>query len=151
MPCFPHGRNSRGIDLGNPTELSALGAALDERRQALAPIIGGIALPGEGHPVTNPADRRDAVGSACEATTAQIAAAFDAGDGVGSIGCEVRAGALDKAADLLEARRDEFFDPPRGVKLGKTLPDAISEVREAADFCRYYAVQARNCFAEPAR
>ena len=59
IALFSDRRNSRGIDLGNPTELSALGAALESRRKRshqAVPIIGGIALPGEGHPVTNPAD-----------------------------------------------------------------------------------------------
>src|SRR4029077_2022594 len=59
-----------------------------------------------------------------------------------------RAAALERAADLLEARMVEL------VSLivregGRTYADAVSEVREAADFCRYYALQARKHFANP--
>ncbi len=104
--------------------------------------------------MTNPADRRDEVGRVREATPAEIAAAFDAGARAQPawdlLGGAARAAVLDKAGDLLEARRDDYFDL-LVREAGKTLPDAISEVREAVDFCRYYALQARKCFAEPLR
>src|SRR6202043_1564089 len=56
-----------------------------------------------------------------------------------------RAAALEKAGDLLESRKAHFiaFLQREG---GKTLDDALSEVREAADFCRYYAAQGRKLF-----
>src|SRR5207244_6471143 len=59
-----------------------------------------------------------------------------------------RAAVLERAADLLEERMVDL------VALivregGRTYADAVSEVREAADFCRYYAVQAKMNFAEP--
>jgi len=59
-----------------------------------------------------------------------------------------RASHLEAAADLLEGRMAEL------VSLivregGRTYADAVSEVREAADFCRYYALQARLHFAQP--
>jgi RHH-type transcriptional regulator, proline utilization regulon repressor / proline dehydrogenase / delta 1-pyrroline-5-carboxylate dehydrogenase len=55
---------------------------------------------------------------------------------------EERAGCLERLADLLEADRDMLMRI--AVKeAGKTLPDALAEVREAVDFCRYYAAQAR--------
>jgi RHH-type transcriptional regulator, proline utilization regulon repressor / proline dehydrogenase / delta 1-pyrroline-5-carboxylate dehydrogenase len=55
---------------------------------------------------------------------------------------EVRAAALEKLADLLEANRNELIALCT-LEAGKTLQDGIDEVREAVDFCRYYAVQAR--------
>jgi RHH-type proline utilization regulon transcriptional repressor/proline dehydrogenase/delta 1-pyrroline-5-carboxylate dehydrogenase len=58
---------------------------------------------------------------------------------------EARATALDKMADLIEARRARLM-ALLAVEAGKTLPDALAEVREAADFCRYYAAEARRLF-----
>jgi len=62
--------------------------------------------------------------------------------------CIERAAVLDRAADLLEDRR-AFFMALCVVEAGKTLPDALGEVREAVDFCRYYAALARQHFATP--
>lgn len=56
---------------------------------------------------------------------------------------DTRAAMLEKAADLLEAKRDESIALLCG-EAGKTLDDGIAEWREAIDFCRYYAVQARE-------
>src|SRR6185369_5285284 len=59
-----------------------------------------------------------------------------------------RAAILDRAADLLEANGAEFM-ALLAREAGKTLPDGLGEVREAADFCRYYAMLARRHFAQP--
>jgi RHH-type proline utilization regulon transcriptional repressor/proline dehydrogenase/delta 1-pyrroline-5-carboxylate dehydrogenase len=59
---------------------------------------------------------------------------------------EKRAAMLDKSADLLEEHRSELIALCH-LEAGKTLQDAIDEVREAVDFCRYYANQARHNFA----
>src|SRR5208337_641830 len=101
-----------------------------------------------------PADRRDAVGASRDATPSEIAGAFDAGSGAhaawNAIGGVERAGCLDRAAALLEERRPDFYEL-LVREAGKTLPDAIAEVREAIDFCRYYAMRAREQFAGPTR
>lgn len=60
----------------------------------------------------------------------------------------VRAAALRKAADIMEARHGLLIALLQG-EAGKTIDDAISEVREAVDFCRYYAAQAEEHFATP--
>ena len=60
-------------------------------------------------------------------------------------GGDARAACLDRASDLLEAGRAEFHEL-LVREAGKTISDAIAEVREAVDFCRYYAVQARQQF-----
>ncbi|MEH6467745.1 MAG: L-glutamate gamma-semialdehyde dehydrogenase, partial [Porticoccus sp.] len=55
---------------------------------------------------------------------------------------------LDRMAELLEQQRPSLM----GLickEAGRTIPDALSEVREAIDFCRYYALQARQYFSEP--
>jgi len=157
VALYPDRRNSSGIDFGNPDELKALAIGIARRRaapQTGGPIIGGIALAGELHAVTNPADRRDVVGNTRDASAAEINAAFDASARAqnewNAIGGVARAACLDKAADLLEERRLDFI--ALAVReAGKTVPDALAEVREAADFCRYYAVQARASFGVPTR
>jgi len=150
-------RNSRGIDLGNPPELDALRKVLATRRATkpvAGPILNGAIPAGSAHPVTNPADRRDQVGSSRDATPEEIVKAFDAGAAAHADwdrrGGEVRAGMLDKASDLLEASRADFHEL-LVREAGKTISDAISEVREAVDFCRYYALQARRQFSSPQR
>jgi RHH-type proline utilization regulon transcriptional repressor/proline dehydrogenase/delta 1-pyrroline-5-carboxylate dehydrogenase len=150
-------RNSRGIDLGNPPEIELLRKEVSTRRPVkpvAGPIINGVLLPGNTHPVANPADRRDAVGSMRDATPAEIAMAFDASAAAQPAwnrrGGDARATILDNASDLLEASRADFHEL-LVREAGKTLSDAIAEVREAVDFCRYYAAQARQQFAHPKR
>jgi RHH-type proline utilization regulon transcriptional repressor/proline dehydrogenase/delta 1-pyrroline-5-carboxylate dehydrogenase len=153
-------RNSRGIDLGDPRELETLRAEISTPRLEKAdapiagPIINGQLLPGETHAVTNPADRREQVGSTRDATPGEIKAAFDAGAAAqpawNSSGGDARADCLEKAADLLEADRAAFHEL-LVREAGKTISDAISELREAVDYCRYYALRARKQFALPER
>jgi RHH-type proline utilization regulon transcriptional repressor/proline dehydrogenase/delta 1-pyrroline-5-carboxylate dehydrogenase len=154
-------RNSRGIDLGNPPAIEALRQEVSTRRPArpaalavAGPIINGALLPGSTHPVTNPADRREQVGSVRDATPAEIAMAFEASAAAQPAwnlsGGDARAATLDKASDLLEASRGDFHEL-LVREAGKTLSDAIAEVREAVDFCRYYAARAREQFAHPKR
>jgi RHH-type proline utilization regulon transcriptional repressor/proline dehydrogenase/delta 1-pyrroline-5-carboxylate dehydrogenase len=150
-------RNSRGIDLGNPPEVETLRKQLSARRPAkptAGPIVNGMLLPGATHPVTNPADRRDIVGSTRDAVPEEIVKAFDAGAAAQPAwnlkGGEARAAMLDKASDLLEASRADFHEL-LVREAAKSASDAIAEVREAVDFCRYYAMQARAQFASPER
>jgi RHH-type proline utilization regulon transcriptional repressor/proline dehydrogenase/delta 1-pyrroline-5-carboxylate dehydrogenase len=159
LPAALYGnrRNSRGIDLGNPPEVEALRKELSARRAlrpVAGPIINGNLAAGTTHPITNPSDRRDQVGSSRDATPAEIAKAFEAGAAAqpewNARGGEARAAALDKASELLESGRADFHEL-LVREAGKTISDAIAEVREAVDFCRYYAVQARAQFAAPER
>ena len=150
-------RNSPGVDLGNPRDIEAMRRDISAARPALpvaGPIINGILLPGNTHAVSNPADRREQVGSTRDATAAEINGAFDSGGaaqpGWDIAGGEHRAALLDKASDLLEAGRADFHQL-LVQEAGKTLSDAIAEVREAVDFCRYYALRARRQFATPER
>ena len=149
-------RNSSGLDLGEPSVVESLRARLQVRTgpHRAAPMIRGKTGVGEWTAVTNPADRRDRVGDACDATAAQIADAFDAGAVAqrawNELGGGPRADRLDKAADLLEGAHLDFYEL-LVREAGKTLPDAIAEVREAVDFCRYYAVHAREQFSSPRR
>src|SRR5208282_4083890 len=67
-----------------------------------------------------------------------------------NVGGGARADCLERASDLLEAGRLDFYEL-LVHEAGKTIPDAIAEVREAVDFCRYYAARAREQFSAPER
>lgn len=146
--------NSAGISLGDPAAVGALAEELApvlERTWTAAALVGGETLPGKTRPILDPADRRRTVGEVAEADEAAVekalalaAAAAPAWD---ALPAESRAGLLEQAADLVEAHRAEL------VALmvregGKCIPDALAEVREAADYCRYYAHRARRDFGE---
>ncbi|HVS76516.1 MAG TPA: bifunctional proline dehydrogenase/L-glutamate gamma-semialdehyde dehydrogenase PutA, partial [Steroidobacteraceae bacterium] len=148
-------RNSRGADLGNPAELAALESEL--RAAAAVSYKGGPVLSQAeaiepGVPVLSPADVTTTVGLTRDATEAEIAAAMTscarAQRAWDAKPAGHRAACLEQAADLLERRRG-FFLHLLVREAGKTLPDAIAEIREAVDFCRYYARRGRELFAAP--
>jgi RHH-type transcriptional regulator, proline utilization regulon repressor / proline dehydrogenase / delta 1-pyrroline-5-carboxylate dehydrogenase len=153
---LPGRRNSRGADLADDAELAALAAALAAASMPRdgAPILAG-SVTVMGRPRTeirNPADRDDVVGTVAEATIADVARAVSIAVEQGPAWSETpageRAACLERAADLLEAERPLFL--ALAVReAGKTLANAVSEVREAADFLRYYAAQARAELASP--
>jgi RHH-type proline utilization regulon transcriptional repressor/proline dehydrogenase/delta 1-pyrroline-5-carboxylate dehydrogenase len=143
---YPDRRNSTGFDLSDETTLAALSKALRESAAiswSAAPTFGT----GEERPIVNPADHRDTVGMVAElavedaAGLVSRAAASDWGDR----SVQERAAILDRAADAMQARMPILL----GLLMreaGKSLPNAIAEVREAIDFLRYYAAQARANF-----
>ena len=148
---YPDRHNSAGIDMGNPPEVQALREELAARSQPKSGQTPSVRDPG-AYAITNPADRRIRVGTAQDATPAEIAAAFDRAAAAQAswdhAGGEFRATCLEKASNLLEARRADFH-ALLVREAGKTILDAVSEVREAVDFCRYYALQARQQFSTP--
>ena len=157
VALYPDRRNSLGLDFGNPAALAELNAGMAARRSSqptAGPMINGEAAPGRRTPVFNPADRRESVGNSRDATPAEITAAFDAASRAQGawdrLGGAVRADCLDRAAALLEKSRLDFYDL-LVREAGKILPDAVAEVREAVDFCRYYALRAREQFAHGVR
>jgi RHH-type proline utilization regulon transcriptional repressor/proline dehydrogenase/delta 1-pyrroline-5-carboxylate dehydrogenase len=149
----PERRNSRGLDLSDREVLRRLEegfrAAWAQKHEA-APWIDGGAVGGEARPVLDPADRRRIAGTVIEASAADAARAAGiaaaAADDWARRPVEERAACLERAADLLEADREALM--ALAVReAGKTIPDALAEVREAVDFCRYYAIRARRDFA----
>jgi RHH-type proline utilization regulon transcriptional repressor/proline dehydrogenase/delta 1-pyrroline-5-carboxylate dehydrogenase len=144
---YPDRKNSSGLDLA---DRAVAPAPLTSIRSTKIPR----ALPGSGavREIRDPADRTRLIGTAPDATQAEIdsslaslARNWRAWDDRGGA---ARADILDRAADRIEAARDEFlFLLAR--EAGRTLADGISEVREAADFCRWYAARAREHFATP--
>jgi RHH-type transcriptional regulator, proline utilization regulon repressor / proline dehydrogenase / delta 1-pyrroline-5-carboxylate dehydrogenase len=148
-------RNSRGVDFGDPAELAALQAQLAAGAAMLysgGPVLSAGAATEPTVPVRSPADAAQIVGLTRDATEAEIAAAMEccarAQRAWDATPAQQRAACLEKAADLLEGRRG-FFLWLLVREAGKTLPDAIAEIREAADFCRYYARRGRELFAAP--
>jgi RHH-type proline utilization regulon transcriptional repressor/proline dehydrogenase/delta 1-pyrroline-5-carboxylate dehydrogenase len=143
--------NSAGIEFGERAALDALLAAVkaEAAEVTAAPLIDGKAVPGVVREVVSPADLKTVVGRVTEATPAvatQAMAAAAAGFRSWSqTEAEVRAAALERAAALLQARRAHFIALLQREG-GKTLDDALSEVREAIDFCTYYAAQGRVQF-----
>ncbi len=150
---FPGRRNSAGLDLGDADTLErvegAIAAALAQPHLA-APLIGGQSAAGTSRPVANPADPSEIVGEVVEATAAHVARALAlaeaAAPGWAATPVEIRAAALEALADRLEADRDPLLALLQ-AEAGKTLGDAMADLREAVDFCRYYAVEARRQFS----
>ncbi|HWJ70896.1 MAG TPA: bifunctional proline dehydrogenase/L-glutamate gamma-semialdehyde dehydrogenase PutA [Sphingobium sp.] len=145
---YPDRRNSAGIDLADEPTLAALTGAMQE--SAAMPWRAGVAAEGEGRPpraVRNPADHRDIVGIVVEASAEQAAAAvaLAARSNWRETPVPVRGAMLEQAADAMQARLPTLL----GLLIreaGKSADNAVAEVREAIDFLRYYAMQARNGF-----
>ncbi len=145
-------QNSRGVCLGNEAELKALAAEIQATRLGqlrATPLVPGAQSNAAAIPVLDPADRRRKVGewqpadAACvERALVNAAAAQPDWD---RMPVERRAQMLERAAELLEDHRGELIALCTR-EAGKTLSDGIAEVREAVDFCRYYAQQARRDF-----
>ncbi len=154
----PARRNSAGLDLHDAPTLAALDRAFRAsatRDWTAYPLLAsGRFEPDDAgpQPVRNPARREHVVGTAQAASAADIAAAFAAAisaapAGWAATGGPQRAAVLEAVADAIEQRRDDFIWLAVN-EAGKTLADAVGEVREAADFCRYYAAQARRLPAD---
>jgi len=148
--------NSHGYDLSDPQTRQALGerlAAFSDSQWNASPLISGADAPAS-EPVTlsEPADRRRTVGTAGWATADvcahAVGVAVAAQERWNAVAAEERAAILGRAADLFEANDAELMTLCIR-EAGKTVPDAIAEVREAVDFLRYYAAWGRRDFARP--
>ena len=156
-------------DVFRPARLNSLGLPLYEStvreplvgkiRDALAspvvagPIVGGKAnTTGDARDVLSPADRRARVGSVREAAPADIEEALRLAKAAQHAwdvrGGDERAAILTKAADRLEQNRVPLMAAMVG-EAGKTLENAQGDLREAADFLRYYANEARSYYGDP--
>lgn len=146
--------NSSGLDLTDPERVAALESRCtptpgDALRAA--PIVFGRPGGGSGRHVFNPANHDDHVGDCIDAHPPDVERAFALANreqaAWDAAGTKARAELLNDVANRLEHER------VRWVSLlvreaGKTLPDAVAEVREAVDFCRYYACEAVQRLAE---
>jgi RHH-type proline utilization regulon transcriptional repressor/proline dehydrogenase/delta 1-pyrroline-5-carboxylate dehydrogenase len=144
----PERHNSAGCDLSDPVVREPLLErlkALESRSWSAKPTLGK----GQARAVTSPNDRRLEVGTVFEATAddvdKMVRAAHAAQVGWDALGGEARARLLERTADLYEEHREELWSLCIR-EAGKTLPDAVLEVREAVDFLRFYASEARRQF-----
>ncbi|RRN59229.1 bifunctional proline dehydrogenase/L-glutamate gamma-semialdehyde dehydrogenase PutA [Pseudoxanthomonas sp. SGNA-20] len=147
--------NSMGLNLADDNALAGLAAQMAAHTGLwrAAPLVPG-ALDAVLEPVVvrNPADRRQVVGQwqpGNEATVDRaLANAVAAQPQWDRTPAASRAAILEHAADLLEQRMPQFM-AMCVREAGKTIPDSVAEVREAVDFLRYYAAQARAKFGAP--
>ncbi len=151
----PERTNSRGLSLADQPAMAALDRAFAARRNAIwaaAPIVGGERIPGAGLQVVEPANTNRVLGTVVVAGIPDLDEAIRRGmraqHAWDAAGGEARAIVLDRAAAKFEESLDEWV-VLLAREAGKTRADAIGEVREAADFCRYYAALARRQFAQP--
>jgi len=136
----PRRRNSRGLDLVNEGVLASLALELLAGVSTLlraAPVLADGPRDGPPLEVRNPADRGDLVGAVVEATPDLVDEACAAAR-TWTVAPAGRAAILRRAADLMEERMTALLGPIVR-EAGKTLGNAVGEVREAVDFLRYYA------------
>ena len=154
----PERRNSAGLDLSQKAERDNIAAAIrtfrDSPAIAAGAIVSGTAETGGGDLCRAPFHTETVIGACREASEDAIDRALDAATKFqpdwDALGGPKRAAHLRAMGDVLEA------NAPRLIALmaqetGKTLEDGIAEVREAVDFCRYYAMGAEKDFAGPVR
>ncbi|ELY5826372.1 trifunctional transcriptional regulator/proline dehydrogenase/L-glutamate gamma-semialdehyde dehydrogenase [Cronobacter turicensis] len=144
--------NSAGLDLANEHRLASLSSSLLNsalQKWRALPMLEDAVDDGELAPVINPAEPRDIVGYAREATEAEVAQALQSAVNNAPIWFatppQERAAILERAAVLMEDQTQTLI----GIlvrEAGKTFANAIAEVREAVDFLRYYAGQVRDDF-----
>ena len=151
-------RNSKGLDLtqlSSREEISAAVAKLDKRGKISAgTIISGKESTGGKNDVLCPHDHSKVIGTVKWADEKDIQKAFEAAkkaqpgwDAIGGV----------KRADILRAMGQALEDNMTDLialmsrEGGKTLGDGVAEVREAVDFCRYYAHEAESHFNQPTR
>ncbi len=149
--------NSSGLNLADPEQLESVQHQLDalaDKRWIAMPLISGRVYSGKERLIVNPYDNRLTVGAVVFAEPAAIGEALTEASLAFAdwrlYPVAKRGKYLLQAADLLESNRLEL------VSLcvregGRTINDALSEVREAVDFCRYYAQSAMDLFSQPVK
>ncbi len=143
-------KNSDGFDLSNEVTLAELSKILKDSADRVwtsEPQVAGTKVKGTIRSVLNPGDRNDVVGTVTEIAEGDVAKAMKAAQKAtaswSAVAPAERAACLERAADIMQR------DMPVLLGLimreaGKSMPNAIAEVREAIDFLRYYAEQTRR-------
>ena len=145
---LPERRNSSGVEFGDRASLDALLGEIRDGKMPndAAPFVNGSVRAGAERVIHSPIDGT-AIGRVSEADDAIAAAAMAAAQSGfadwAATPVDTRAAVLERASNLLEAARGPLIALLQ-AEGGKTLDDAVAEVREAVDFCRYYAVEARR-------
>ncbi len=142
--------NSKGLDFSSAAARGTLEHAIEASRALryeAAPLLASDAEPATIHqPAINPANLMEIVGYAADSTQkdidAAMASAASAAARWAGTPASARAAILDRCSGLFENATDHLC-ALIVREAGRTMPNAVSEVREAVDFCRYYAAQAR--------
>jgi RHH-type proline utilization regulon transcriptional repressor/proline dehydrogenase/delta 1-pyrroline-5-carboxylate dehydrogenase len=151
----PERLNSRGIEFGDRASLNELLAEIKNASASplsAAPVVGGQTMVSVERTAASPMGLAAGEWKIVEAKSGDVASAVAAAAAGFSAWSrtpvEVRAAVLERAADLIEARRGRMIHLLQ-IEGGKTIDDSVSEVREAVDYCRYYASEARRLMGEP--
>jgi RHH-type transcriptional regulator, proline utilization regulon repressor / proline dehydrogenase / delta 1-pyrroline-5-carboxylate dehydrogenase len=150
----PARANSHGLEFGHREALEKLLKGVNATAFPVPdarPVVDGKPLDGVAREVKSPVDGKTVVGTVHEASPEVADQAIDnAAKGFEAWSrkpAEERARILDRIADLYEAKQDKLL-ALLAAEGGRTLVDGLAEVREAVDFCRYYAAQARTQFVD---
>ncbi|GAB2196797.1 bifunctional proline dehydrogenase/L-glutamate gamma-semialdehyde dehydrogenase PutA [Sessilibacter sp. MAH4] len=153
---FGERKNSVSIDLTSISVRNEFKEAFENKkaeRYTVTPLIAGIDDFSQqaSHPLDNPANHQDELGQVYLASLTQVDNAFEQAKKHQPywdlMGGDKRGVVLEKVADLLEENLMSLM-VLLTREAGKTLEDALDEVREAVDFCRYYGAQARAEFSD---
>ena len=139
--------NSKGIDL---TDINELNEMRDNLNSWFEQAQAQQAQP-DAEAVTNPANHNEVIGYIKHADEDGMKAIVERANSAfaswSTTDVAERAEILLKTADALEVHRDELI--AMCIKeAGKTTADGVAEVREAVDFCRYYAARAQELLAK---
>ena len=153
-------RNSYGINFYDEKELTGLQSELNAIQKGMretraqwfaAPLIDGEQMDGERNDCFNPANQQEKIGEVISANKTHVEMALKSAAKTvvdwDKVAVEERARTLDAAADKLESNRAQLI--ALLIKEGgRCVTDAAAEIREAVDFCRYYASLARQQFSK---
>lgn len=148
-------KNSRGYDINDRAVLSRLMPKIENfygKTWQAAPLIGGVPRIGKTEKAVAPADTSQTIGTVSNATEDDLKLAIDTTHAAyaswSRTSADERAACLERAAELMEENTAELM--ALCIREGgKTIPDALAELREAVDFCRYYAQRGREDFGSP--
>ncbi|MES2700200.1 MAG: bifunctional proline dehydrogenase/L-glutamate gamma-semialdehyde dehydrogenase PutA, partial [Pseudomonadota bacterium] len=147
--------NPLGRDLSQAEVRAAFARAVAVQageRPAAGPIIGGKTGTGGAADVVAPGRLDQVIGQVAAASSGDVDAALAlaraAQPAWDRAGGAARAAVLRAMSDALEGEMDRLV-PLLALEAGKTFNDAVAEVREAVDFCRYYAMLAERDFEPP--
>lgn len=139
----PERPNSKGWDLRDRADIADIEVArtpFQDHQWDVGPLMAVESKASEDVQIINPAKPDDVVGQNRPATAEDVAAAISAATSWADTPGAERARVLNKAADLYEQNFGEIF-AALTREAGKSLLDAVAEIREAVDFLRYYAAE----------
>lgn len=154
----PIRRNSSGLDFSDREVMAKFQQSIEKIKlyewHATPLVVGGNATPNRKKRVFSPQNTEQCIGFVTDATAADIETALEKSTAYfplwSSTSVTMRADCLRQFATLMEKNRTELL-VLACLEAGKTWADAVAEVREAIDFCGYYATQAERLMAEPIR